>query len=63
MKVWQNEPLEANVAHAYTLDASWYLDPAVFELEVEVILLPHRPTGFPRWTCRLADLHPWTLHL
>jgi len=37
MKVWQNEPLEANVARAHTLDASWYLDPAVFELEMERI--------------------------
>jgi choline monooxygenase len=36
-KVWTNEPFELNVARAQTLDASWYLDPQVYELEKERI--------------------------
>jgi choline monooxygenase len=36
-KVWTNEPFELNVARAQTLDASWYLDPRVYELEQERI--------------------------
>jgi choline monooxygenase len=36
-KVWTNEPFELNVARAQTLDASWYLDPQVYELEQERI--------------------------
>lgn len=34
-KKWTNEPFEGEPARALTLDASWYLDPAVFELEME----------------------------
>lgn len=36
-KVWTNEPFEPNVARASTLDASWYLDPDVYERELERI--------------------------
>lgn len=36
-KVWTNEPFEPNVARASTLDASWYLDPNVYEREMERI--------------------------
>lgn len=36
-KVWTNETFEPKVARANTLDASWYLDPAVFDLEMERI--------------------------
>jgi choline monooxygenase len=36
-KVWTNEPFELDVARAQTLDASWYLDPHVYELEQERI--------------------------
>lgn len=34
-KTWKNEPFEVNVARARTLDAGWYLDPQVYELEME----------------------------
>jgi phenylpropionate dioxygenase-like ring-hydroxylating dioxygenase large terminal subunit len=37
MKTWKNEPFELNVARAHTLDAGWYLDPQVFDLEMERI--------------------------
>lgn len=36
-KVWSNEPVDLDVARARTLDASWYLDPQVFDLELERI--------------------------
>ncbi len=36
-KVWTNEAFEPNVARASTLDASWYLDPAVYERELQRI--------------------------
>ncbi|MBL8157067.1 MAG: aromatic ring-hydroxylating dioxygenase subunit alpha [Anaerolineae bacterium] len=36
-KVWRNEPLNPDLARAYTLDAGWYLDPALFEIERERI--------------------------
>ena len=36
-KVWTNERFETDVAKAHTLDASWYLDPQLFELEKERI--------------------------
>lgn len=32
-KLWTNETFERNLPRAHTLDASWYLDPQVFELE------------------------------
>jgi choline monooxygenase len=34
-KTWKNEPFEADPARARTLDAGWYLDPVVFDLEIE----------------------------
>jgi choline monooxygenase len=37
MKTWKNEPFETNVARAHTLDAGWYLDPQVFEIEKDRI--------------------------
>jgi choline monooxygenase len=36
-KVWRNEPFEADPARARTLDAGWYLDPAVYDLELDRI--------------------------
>jgi choline monooxygenase len=36
-KTWKNESFVADPARAQTLDASWYLDPAVYELEQERI--------------------------
>lgn len=36
-KVWTNQAVNADVSVARTLDASWYLDPQVFELEQERI--------------------------
>jgi len=36
-KPWKNEPFEANPALASTLDASWYLDPQVYQLELDHI--------------------------
>lgn len=50
-KVWTNEPFEPNVARARTLDASWYLDPAVFDLEMERIF---SRTWQP--VCRVSDV-------
>lgn len=36
-KLWTNEPFQQKVARAETLDASWYLDPQVFEREQDAI--------------------------
>ncbi len=36
-KVWTNQPIDPVVARAETLDASWYLDPQVYDLEMERI--------------------------
>jgi choline monooxygenase len=36
-KTWKNEPFDMDPASATTLDASWYLDPTVYELEQERI--------------------------
>jgi choline monooxygenase len=36
-KVWKNEPLNPDPARAYTLDAGWYLNPVLFEIERERI--------------------------
>lgn len=37
LKTWKNEPFDSNLARARTLDAGWYLDPEVFDLEQERI--------------------------
>lgn len=36
-KIWKNEPFVAEPSRAQTLDASWYLDPTVYDLEMERI--------------------------
>ncbi len=36
-KLWTNESFQQDVASAQTLDASWYLDPQVFEREQDAI--------------------------
>jgi choline monooxygenase len=43
-KTWNNQPFESNPALASTLDASWYLDPEVYQLELRTYLCPYLAT-------------------
>jgi choline monooxygenase len=50
-KIWKNEPFLDDPSRAYTLDASWYLDPTVYELEKDRIFAR---TWQP--VCKLKDV-------